>query len=407
MAIEKRTGKGGASYRVRVDLPDDNGERQFRYGTFRTRKEAESTERAWKTEVENGIIIQGAKLTVTDLFALWLDVLRATNPKPRTVVEYERTINTNILPAIGAMLVRKVQPATVDALYASLRAAGGTDDKIHRCHKRLAQAFDYAVKRRIIAVNPMLAIDAPTVRSASPIILTPPQIQRFLAFAAKDGYNPLWLLIVQTGVRRGEALGLRWTDVDLERGRIQVRQAVEVLDGKPNVTTPKTPAALRTITLFPESIAALRAHKAHQNERRLIAGTLWQPLDLVFSTATGGPLNPNNILGNLRDIQRAANGEAKRNRNPVPLAPGRRGPKPIPPAPAPSDEERLPHFDIHDLRHTHATHLLVEGWPITTVSRRLGHANPAITLKLYAHALTDTPEPNPITPAAFAFTGTA
>jgi integrase len=258
--------------------------------------------------------------------------------------------------------------------------------------------FDYATKRRIIAVNPMLAIDAPTVRSKPPVILTVSQILRFLTFAAKDTFNPLWLLIVQTGMRRGEALGLRWSDIDFERKRLQVRQAVEMLEGKPHITTPKTKAALRTITLFPESVAALKAHKVRQNAERLAAGGTWRDLDLVFASPTGGPRSADNAYKNLIDIQRAANGLPKENHNA-----NRWRHKATAPVPA---DEMLPRFDIHDLRHTHATHLLQEGWPIAVVSRRLGHANPAITLALYGHAITDMHGDEMQTPAAFAFTGT-
>lgn len=388
-SIEKRTAKDGmVSYRVTVELPPApmTGERERKRGTFRTKKEAEKARAMWVTEVDSGIIVKNTTMTVAELCTQWLDVKRPAL-KARTLVHYEYTIAARIKPSIGSLPVQNVSPATVDALYAVLRAEGCSEDAVHRCHQRLLQIFDYAVKRRIIAVNPMLAIDAPTVRTTPPTVLSVPQIQRFLTFAAADGYNPLWLLLVQTGMRRGEALGVRWADLDGERGRIQVRQCVEVLDGAAHITTPKTPAALRTITLFPESIAALKAQRAGQNAERLHAGTSWRDLDLVFTTPTGGPLNPNNVLRNLAVIQTKAN-------------------KPHDGAPVPPDAV-LPRFDIHDLRHTHATPLLQAGWSIPTVSRRLGHANPGITMTIYAHALSDTQGEANTTPAAFAFAGTA
>jgi integrase len=255
--------------------------------------------------------------------------------------------------------------------------------------------LDYATKRRIIAANPMYAIDAPTVRRPPSTILTVPQIQRFLTVAANDCYNPLWLLLVQTGMRRGEALGVRWSDIDLVKGRLQVRQAVEELNNKPHITTPKTKAALRTITLFPESIAALKAHKARQNAIRLAAGDAWRDLDLVFATRTGRPLDPRHVLHQLRDIQREANGLPRINKHPERMRGNAAAQEEV--------DDPLPYFRIHDLRHTHATHLLQEGWPVITVSRRLGHANPAITLAIYAHAITDIHGDEMQTPAAFRF----
>ncbi len=220
----------------------------------------------------------------------------------------------------------------------------------------------------------------------------------FLTIAATDAYSPLWLLLVQTGMRRGEALGVRWQDVDLDTGKLRVRQCIEVLDNRPHIQTPKSPAALRTITLFPESVAALRAHRARQLQQR-IAASGWQDHDLVFATPTGGPLNPRNVLHALKNIQRVANGLPRWNRDKPRVA------SDAGTSVAPADA--LPDFDIHDLRHTHATHLLQAAWSIPTVSRRLGHANPGITMTIYAHALSDTQGEADTTPAAFAFTGIA
>ncbi len=279
--------------------------------------------------------------------------------------------------------VQRVQPTNVDAFYALLRSEGKSEDAVHRVHMRLAQIFDHATKRRMIGVNPMLAIDAPTVRTKAPTVLSAVQIGRFLTFAGNDGYSPLWLVLVQTGMRRGEALGLRWQDVDFEKGKISVRQTVEVLHGAAHISTPKTVAARRTIMLFSESLAALKAHRTRQLERRLLA-PMWNDLDLVFCTPTGGALNPNNVLRNFALIRHKANAKATEDK-----------------------AETLPAFTIHDLRHTHASHLLDAGWNVAKVSKRLGHANPGITMKIYAHALADVEGEDVKTPAAFAFAGTA
>jgi integrase len=343
VAVTKRQGKNGISYRVTVDYPPDplTGRRRRSTETYRTKKDADAREREWLTEIERGTAVDGTKLVVTELFALWLEILRGTNLKERTVLEYERTVNTHILPILGTTLVRKVTPAMIDAFNTALREKGCSDAMVHRCHKRLRQAFDYALKRRIIAVNPMLAIDPPTVRSPAAVVLTVPQIGRFLQYGANDIYSPLWLVLIQTGMRRGEVLAVRWQDIDLDKRQLRVRQCIEEMNGKAHLTTPKTAAALRTITLFPESVAALRTHHDRQSFQRQAAGEAWRDCDLVFA--------------------------------------------------------------IHDLRHTHATHLLMDRWDVARVARRLGHANPAITLKLYAHAITDMQGDEIVTPAAFAF----
>ncbi|HET8630556.1 MAG TPA: site-specific integrase [Thermomicrobiales bacterium] len=383
--IQKRQGKRGVSYLVRVEFPPDpaTGERRQRAKSFKTRKEAERARAEWLVEIERGTAVEPDRLTVADLFAQWLAAFKATNPKEGTVVEYERIVRTKILPGLGSVPVQQLHPLQIDAFYAQLREAGASSDAIHRVHQRLRQAFKYAMRKRLLAVNPLLAVDPPTVRSRPGLVLTVPQIRHFLRVAAGDGYSPLWLLLVQTGMRRGEALGLRWQDVDWERKRIHVHQCVEVLGGVTRITTPKTPAALRSITLFPESVAALAAHRKRQLARRLAAGADWEDRDLIFTTPQGRALNPGNVLRNLAVIQRKANA-----------------------APDVPDAARLPHFTVHDLRHTHATHLLMDGWSVAVVSRRLGHASPAITLQLYAHAIADVHGDEIVTPAAFALTGT-
>jgi integrase len=382
--IEERTHKDGKtkSYRLKVELPPDplTGKRQVRAGTFRTKKEAEREAIAWVADVDSGMAVKPSRHTLADVAAQWLE-LRGPDLKPRTCEHYGVTLMTHVCPFIGPLPIQRVQPVTIDALYANLRERGHSEHAIHRCHQRLMQVFDCAVKRRIVGMNPMYAIDAPKMRPQAPTILTAPQIQRFLTYAAATAYDPLWLLLVQTGLRRGEALGVRWQDIDLDKGKLRVRQCVEALKGKPHIQTPKSPSALRTITLFPESVAALRAHRTKQLEWRLQA-TEWTDTDLVFCTDTGGMVDPSNVLRNLRLIIAKANREAG------------------------DDADMLPGFDVHDLRHTHATHLLIEGWPIPTVSRRLGHANPGITMRIYVHALSDVRDEEVMTPAAFAFAGT-
>ncbi len=382
-SIEKRIAKDGtASYRVTVELPPDSvtGIRDRKRGTFRTKKEAEQSRNRWLGEVDSGVFIRNTTLTVAELCAQWLDVKRP-DLKFRTLEHYVPTL-ARANAHIGSLPAQKVSPVTIDALYAALRAEACSEHTLHRVHQRLQQVFDYAVKRRIVGANPLLAVDAPRVRYALPTVLSAVQVQRFLSLAASDGFNPLWLLLVQTGLRRGEALGLRWQDIDLGRGTLRVRQCVEARDGVPHLNTPKTANALRTITLFPETVAALRAHRARQLKRRMAAST-WTDNDLLFCTGTGGLVAPTNALRNLRAIIRAANAAAR------------------------DDDDRLPTFDIQDLRHTHATHLLHAGWSIPTVSRRLGHANPGITMTIYAHALSDVQNEDAKAPAALAFIGVA
>jgi integrase len=183
------------------------------------------------------------------------------------------------------------------------------------------------------------------------------------AVVLSDGYSPLWHLAVATGLRRSELIGLRWQDVGEKRGTIAVVQNVVAYKGAALIEEPKTPAARRTVTLDPMCLALLRAHRKRQAERELQSAA-WRGLDLIFTTPDGGPLNPNNVSRNFALLLTKAVKQRK------------------------ADHPALPPFPrirFHDMRHTHATLLLQKGEAVHTVSARLGHANPAITLGIYAH----------------------
>jgi integrase len=189
--------------------------------------------------------------------------------------------------------------------------------------------------------------------------MTHSEARSFLDAAKSDTYWPLWLVYLSTGLRRGEALGLRWSDLDLDRGRLSVRQSVGLLNGddgsvRPALHAPKSMAALRTMDIDERCISALRDHgevalgypMAHHN------GDVGK---LVFATRHGALLNPTNLYRNMARIC--------------------------------EDAGLVGGWKIHDLRHTHATHLLLAGVPIEVVSKRLGHANSSITLRCYSHLL--------------------
>jgi len=386
-SIEKRTMKDGTTrYRVVVWIPPmgTNDKPERKTGTFRTKREAETTRNLWQAQADNGTAVKNDTITVAEVCEAWLALVKPTL-KPNSYRHYEQTLLAHVGPHIGNLPMQRVRPTNIDALFAVLRDAGLSGNALHRAYQRLKQVFDYAMKRYVVGVNPMQHITAPPVNSAEPTVLTAPQIARFLIFATRDNLVAYWVLVVQSGLRRGEALGVRWQDLDLDRGKFSVRQCVEELHGLPHFQTPKTAAARRTISLFPESVAALKAHRTRQLATRMRA-EVWEDHDLVFCTDTGKPIAPTNALRSLRRICKQANDDAVKED---------------------ISDAVLPCFDIHDLRHSHASHLLAAGWDVVRVSRRLGHANPAITMGIYAHLIADERDDALITPAALAFVGMA
>jgi integrase len=211
------------------------------------------------------------------------------------------------------------------------------------------------VREGIVARNVCAATEKPRQRHAPGVTWTAEEARRFLVAAKDDTYWPLWLLALKTGLRRGELLGVRWSDLDLDRGTLTVQQTIGVLAGAPCIKPPKTDAGRRVVKLSADVVAALKDHRRAQVERQLSAPA-WAEGGLVFCTGEGKPLNPNNLYRNFAAIvARAA----------------------------------VPPIRLHDLRHTHATLLLAAGTPIKAVSERLGHSKTSITLDTYAHVLPD------------------
>jgi len=358
-SIQKRPSAKGSSYRVRVEYPADptTGERRQRSETFGTKREAEAALAKWVNEIERGTAVDTTRQTTGEFLTHWLDTVAAHRVRATTLEDYRATITKHLVPGLGNVPVQRLTPAAVQAFYAAKLAGGCGPRTVQLCHLRLSQALKQGVRWGTVPRNVCESVDPPKVTPGRGKTWTPDQARRFLAAAETDGYAPLWLLALTTGARQGELLGLRWEDVDLAKGSLSVRQALAILDGKPIIQAPKSRAAVRTIALPVETVAALKAHKARQNEARLKAGALWVDHGLVFATPTGQPIHPANVQRNHAKLQARAG---------------------------------VPRIRFHDLRHTHATWLITGGQPITSVSERLGHAKSSITLDIYAHAVTAT-----------------
>lgn len=361
-SILKRQRKVGPVYLARVEYDADpiTGKRRQVSETYRTKREAERRLSAWLAEIERGTAVRPDRMTVAELLEQWLTSVAAHQVRETTVAGYRHAIEHHIVPELGSIPVQRLTAARVQAFYATKLSAGTGPRTVQLCHLRLSQALKQAVRWQIVPANVCDNVKAPTVRYKRGGTWDADQLRRFLTAAASDGLWPLWDVLATTGVRRGEALGLRWRDIDLERGTATIAQLIVPKAGAPLIQEPKTNAGRRSLRLLPATIAALKAHRTAWLARKLAAPPeLWEDYDLVFCTAIGRPLNPNNIARNFQGIVRAAD---------------------------------PPRIRVHDLRHTHATLLLAEGTPVHVVSKRLGHAATSITVDTYAHVLAGQDE---------------
>jgi len=333
------------------------GRREQRSKTFLARREAEAYLTRWQAEIEHGIALEPGTVTVGEQCRYWLDTYARTSVSPQTFSEYERIVRSHILPALGAVPLQKLTVAHLEAFKGELLARGLGTRTVAMCLMRLRQMLAQAIDLHLIAANPTACVQKPRVSTRRGRTWTTEQARRFLAVAGRSAYGPIWAVYLGSGMRRGEALGLRWRDVDVKHRTLRVEQTVGLERGRTVVKPkPKTEASRRTLAVDAAIIKALVAHRERQQEQRARAGDGWREHELVFATTRGTPINPNNLH---REFGRLA------------------------------AEADVPGIRIHDLRHTHITLAIQAGAPIGTVSRRAGHARVSTTMDIYAEVTPD------------------
>jgi integrase len=287
---------------------------------------------------------------------------------PKTAERYRELVRLQIRPHLGSLKVRVISPSRIEQLYGDLRAGMGPDGKdgsrplspktIGHIHRILVQVFALAERDRLIQSNPARHAKRPKEASGEIEILRESEVRTVLE---KLQGRRLWLICalgLSTGLRRGELLGLRWADVDFDTGRIHVTQSLEETKAGLRLKPPKTKQGRRQLSVPVSIIAELRSHRRKQTEQRLALGLGKDTEDgLVFRQPDGSPLCPNRLSCEWRRAVSIL---------------------------------KLPKVTLHAWRHTHASQLIAAGMDVVTVSKRLGHANPTITLSVYSHLFHPT-----------------
>ena len=336
---------------------------------FKTRKDAAAALRPEVRRAEMGEWVEPSKQRLDGYLAEWIQGQRLS---PATLASYRKNIRLHIDPYLGAQPVARLTGPAVDAWMRRLEESGRADGQgglsartVRYVFTILRSALGHAVKQGRLSINPTDRSTPPSPSEARPPEMqawTAAELGRFLGWAeAYDRDLAVgWRLLAATGMRRGEALALRWRDVDLDAGRLAVRRSIGVVKtkgaGERLVEGPTKTGQSRVVDLDDGTVAALRTYRA---ARGLLA------LDLVRDSAL--------VLSNLDGTHRHPERFSRRFGGQIVQARKALG------------EERLPVIRLHDLRHTHATLLLADGVPVKVVSERLGHASATITLTVYQH----------------------
>ncbi len=339
----------------------DGPRRKLIYG--KKYKEVERKLAEARGDAARGIVFDAKGETVRTFLKRWLEDVVKPGKSHRTYATHRQQVNSHIIPAIGRVRLEALRKAHVDRLYADLlrskpEGAGLAASSVRRVHAVLHAALEEAVREDLIPRNPADHANKPKVRQQEREPLDAGQARTFLEAAKEDRYEALYALCLMAGLRQGEALGLKWTDVDLETGTLRVNRQLQRVrrDGENSgvlvFTEPKN-ASRRTVGLPRRAVEALRSHSTRQAKERLAAGSLWQDEGLVFTNTTGGPLDAQNIV----------------NRHFKPLL-SRAG---------------LPPIRFHDLRHSCLSLLAQRGEPIRDLQALAGHATAAFTLQRYTH----------------------
>ncbi len=375
--------KKGRGYEIRVSCGIDiNGKKLGKSKTWipdegmtqkQIEKELARQKVLFEEEVKNGICPDN-KIRFVDFSKRWMDEYAKVNLTIKTYARYEIYLK-RINQGIGHLKLKDITPLQLNAFYRSLEADGINQRKrydengdlinngklapktILDHHRVISKILSTAVKWGLLEKNVAMRADPPKVPHREISYLNEQEVRQMLTLLEKEPiqYQTMITLLVYTGIRRGELCGLEWKDIDFENQVMHVVRSAQYIGNKTMITKePKTKSGIRHFSLSIHACILLKKYKHWQLEQKLSVGDRWEESDRLFTSWNGKPIHPDTVSDWFsKFIKRSG----------------------------------LPYVTLHSLRHTNATLMIAEGTDVCTVSRRLGHANTATTLNIYAHAL--------------------
>jgi integrase len=353
--------KRGDKWSFTVDIgrdPATGKRKQKSQSGFKTKKAAQLACAELIADIEKNGIVQETNQTLPQLIEDWLEIYAKNNVRETTFKRYRNRADTRIIPYFKSVKVKDVTPRMVQQYIEWLKAEGIGHNYIKALLQLLKSSLDKAVEWNQIKRNPVHFVEKPKKPKQTVQAWDIDQVKTFVSHAKMENvfYYMVTLTLIHTGMRKGEALGLHWKDIDFENKKISVSRTLVQVDGEYVFNEPKTPTSKRQISVDDELISELKRYKAMRNEWKLALGL---DSELVFCHYDGRPLNPRRLGVFFANVTKKAG---------------------------------LPKIKIHDLRHTHASILLKLGEHPKVVSERLGHSTIRTTLDIYSHVTPDMQE---------------
>ncbi len=361
--VKRKDGKWQGYVTVGYDPESEKPKKKYFYSS--TRKEIQEKITDALGKVQAGTYREPSKLKLAEWLNTWLNDYMKPSLRPTTWGSYEVQIKKHILPTLGHLRLSQLQTSNLQALYNQKLNGGRADGKegglsprsVRYIHVVIHAALEQAKKEGMITFNVADAVKLPKEEKKEIQCFNTQGVKIFLTHARKTKYFPAYFLALNTGLRRGELLGLRWKDVDLEgnvdiEGSVSVTQGLVRVNGGLKFQEPKTKLSQRTISVSKEVVKELKAHKTVQQKQKLSAGAAYdRELDLVFCNELGKPLCPRGFTRHYERLLKTAG---------------------------------LKKITFHAIRHTFATLSLEEGTNPRTIQEALGHHKVAFTLDVYS-----------------------
>jgi len=333
---------------------DENGTRRWKYESVHgTKGHAKKLLRQRLTELESPDYVEPTDVTFGEFLRSWHADHARHHLSPRAHESNGYMIERHLVPALGAHKLDKLRAMHLEAYYSERLDAGLAPSSVRKHHNIIHAALRHAVRLQLIAVSPADLAVPPRVKRTEMLVLSEEEAGAMLHAADGTHLSMPLLMALATGMRRGELLGLHWSDLDLEAGAATVNRSLQQAYGRLELKEPKTARSRRAVTLPGIVTESLRAHRAEQARRTLAREPGWTDSEYVLAAPHGGPWKPADFDHAWRRFKR---------------------------------RERIA-IRFHDLRHTHATQLLKAGVNIKVISERLGHASISITLDTYSHVM--------------------